>query len=107
MTEQYEMFDVLDLAEKDEGLPACVRDVMRSLRVADAAYNTWCVAVKRGERRCSKDLDETLVPILDRDDEVVLAWKAYCASRNDESTAALVDALRAATEERLRITRDL
>ncbi|MEZ4263993.1 MAG: hypothetical protein R3B36_33175 [Polyangiaceae bacterium] len=107
MNADYELYDVLERAERDDDLPASASAAVRALREANTAYNTWCVAVKRGERRCSKDLDETLVPILDRDDEVVLAWKAYCASRNDEATAALVHALRAATEERLRITRDL
>ena len=107
MTEEDELFRILDVAEADERVPDSVRRELGALRAADKRYNTWCVAVKRGERRCTKDLDETLVPILDRDDEVVLAWKAFCASRNDESTTALVDALRAAAEERLRIARDL
>ncbi|MEZ4263990.1 MAG: hypothetical protein R3B36_33160 [Polyangiaceae bacterium] len=104
MSDEPELLKILRLAP-DEVSCDDVRGALVELRAAEQRYAAWCVSVKRGERK--GDIEATLLPILDRDDEVVLAWKEYCASRNDESTAALVHALRAATEERLRIARDL
>ena len=97
------LFCVLDESEFDDRLPDAARAAVKALRSAEREYNRWAASVKRGER--VGNIEETLMLVLDRDDEVIRTWGEFSATPSASSASAFADALEAACEVRLQFVR--